>query len=57
MRYGKILNHLESAQSGIEELPEARTDSEAFLRIELAEVTAQAVNIARVLDTDEKETK
>lgn len=53
-KYRDILTHIEAADDGLEDLPEATTDAEAVLRMDLANTLASALRIARALAADEQ---
>ena len=51
--YGDLWRALGALEEGMEDLPEAATDAEAYLRVELANALAAADRILKVLAADE----
>jgi len=51
--YHEMLNAVLAAQEYLENAPDATRDTEALLRVELAEVLARATAILRALANDE----
>ena len=55
--YQELSDTAESLERLLEGLPEARRDSEALLRVELANLTAKLRRILEALCADEREEK
>ena len=52
--YRKLLEQLHALEDGLDEAGECKTDSEALLRVMLANALARAARILKVLAADEE---